>query len=177
VPSNLGLAIKQIRTEVEEARKRCEDSVREEASNNELAELEGARQKEVVSWMQKIQGVMWPSNVKEQDYGRPCGRDIIPPTQSFTVEEVQERAIMHMRTNLLPAYLFDLARQGIDAGIGDIEDIVTVVEAFRWMSWSHVTMQVMRIPMTTILVRKRVSAGEVLKMKDEKLREITIAGQ
>jgi hypothetical protein len=119
--------------------------------------------------MQKIQIVMWPTNSKEQDFGRPCGRDVIPMSQSFTVEEVQEKAMVHMRTNLLPNYLFDLARQGIDAGIGDIEDIVTVVEAFRWMSWCHVTMQVMRIPLTTILLRKLISAAEGLKMSDEKL--------
>jgi len=160
---------KSIADELEDARKRLEASLRDEATANELVELELSHQKEIVSWMQKVQIALWPSNIKEADYGRPCGRDVIPATHSFSVEEVQERAMNHMRTNLLPPYIFDLARHGIEAGIGDIEDIVTVVEAFRWMSWCNVTMQVMRLPITTILLRKLISASEGLKMVDDKL--------
>lgn len=167
--ATLSSVIKTISAELDQARERHEQSSVEEAAHSELTELEGSRQPEVIVWMQKIQAVMWPANSKDQDLGRPCGRDVIPQEQSFTVEDVQDRALAHLRTNLLPAYLFEMARSGINAGIGDIEDIVTVIEAFRWMSWCNVTLQVIRIPLTTVLLRKLVTAGEGLKMHDEKL--------
>ena len=167
--TSLSSVIKTVSSELDQARERHEQSSVEEATHTELSELEDSRQPEVIVWMQKIQAVMWPANSKDQDLGRPCGRDVIPQEQSFTVEDVQDRALTHLRTNLLPAYLFEMARSGINAGIGDIEDIVTVIEAFRWMSWCNVTLQVIRIPLTTVLLRKLVSAGEGLKMHDEKL--------
>ena len=165
----LAAQMKHYSFELEEARKRCKASMRDEGNSIDLMRVETEFQKEVSVWMQRVQSIIWPSSPEAIEYGRPVGGNIIPASGQFSLEEIQGRAFVLLRSALLPPAMLDVYKASRETKFSEVEDVVLVTEAFRWMSWCNIALNVMRVPVTTLFIKKLITAADGLKMGDDRL--------
>lgn len=69
---------------------------------------------------------------------------------------------------MLPPAAVLLQQKALEAGILAVEDVLIVLDAFRWMSWCHLGLFLLRFPPPTTLLRRFV-ASRPAKLCDDKI--------
>jgi hypothetical protein len=161
-----------LRLEILETNKRLAEGKKEEEHNNKQTAMEMSRSADMVSWMQKIQKIIWPSTTDEQKAGLPKGSDgtlkeNLQPAEY--VDGVSKALIAILNQPLLPKKVFDLANQAISLKLEAMDDILAVVEGFRWMSWCSVCIQALRNPPSSMVVRRLVQIAATVGAADERI--------
>jgi hypothetical protein len=70
---------------------------------------------------------------------------------------------------LLSPGIINAARAASILEIDKIDDVVTIIDCFRWMSWCALTLHALRIPPPTHILRKLSDAAKTLKLTDDKI--------
>ena len=89
---------------------------------------------------------------------------------------VRSRLLLRHLPHLLPIGLRHMERAAHLVGIVDhrcqIEDVVVALDAFRWMSWCHLCLHLLRVPPTTPALRRLLEAAKPLQCTDDKILKL-----
>lgn len=148
------------------------------------AQTEEERKSSVMGWMAEVLRLLVPSPNNEQELQNAfSGAPISPYTNSSSpTSPTSESALSYpaamqilrvQLTQLLPPGMQALQRKAQELGILQIEDVAIVLDAFRWMSWCHLTLHLLRFPAPTPLLKRLINSRPA-KLCDEKiLRHLT----
>ena len=163
-----------LRLELVETGKRLAEAKKEDESNTVQTALETDKAQAIVTWMQKAQSIIWPSTKLEEIAGLPKGEEAV-----FTqltnlcsadyVDAVTKLVSRTMSVPLIPDVVCKLATQSISQHIDTVDDVLAVVESFRWMSWCSVLLRTLRHPPTTVALRKLVDIGKAISAGDDRI--------
>ena len=157
----------QARSELEEAKNRFVQSTIIQDQEFRKGILECEKFNDCQDWMVKVQRIIWPTNSEELTIGRPLGPDW---PEGFHIEKkhLSQREQLLLR-QLLPSGIITIVESAMALEIDKIDDVLSVLEHFRWMSWCNIALNVLRAPMSTIVLRRLLDAGGPLKFNDDKI--------
>lgn len=89
----------------------------------------------------------------------------VPPPRSHA-EAMQ--VLREQLAVMLPPAAAQLQQKALESGILAVEDVLIVLDAFRWMSWCHLGLFLLRFPPPTTLLRRFV-ASRPAKLCDDKI--------
>jgi hypothetical protein len=130
--------------------------------------LETQLHKEVFRWMQAMQELLWPCTDEQVALGKPLGPSAAAPLQASSFLEYNRALLAHL-PSLLPVGLQHMERAAALVGIRHLDDVATVLEAFRWMSWTNLCLHMLRLPPTTPALRTLLDACKDMRYTDEKV--------
>jgi hypothetical protein len=130
--------------------------------------LETQLHKEVFRWMQAMQELLWPCTDEQVALGKPLGPSAAAPLQTASFLEYNRALLAHL-PSLLPVGLQHMERAATLVGIRHLDDVATVLEAFRWMSWTNLCLHMLRLPPTTPALRTLLDACKDMRYTDEKV--------
>jgi hypothetical protein len=176
-------------SELREASARLDRAKSEEAECFRQSALEEERRSEAMEWMMAMRGVLWPENVADRELGRPVlpsdtiGEDLdfvastftysfhayVPDCTPPTVTTGDAFESTPISKTFLPYGMSNALDAAIMLGISDLDDVVTIIEAFRWMSWCFFCINVLRIPPASHSLRRLLDAAKSFKLADEKI--------
>ena len=167
--------LRQAKVELEEARQRLQRARGDEGELTKQFEFEQSKREYVVEWMTGMQMVIWPSNAEEAQFGSPLGMVLVSTSAAAVthgrvdVEAVFYEVSNHLKGPLLPDFLQEASNAALTLNIDRVEDVVYVIEAFKYMSWCNLCLQAMRMPMSTNVMRKLGEAARPLRLAEERI--------
>lgn len=173
-PSNdeivLQESLKRMKIDLEEVKLRLAMVAREELALSQAIELERIKLQPICEWMNAMQGVIWPSNPEDLDIGRPL-EPISIKHQGVSLGSFDEFSSnnLNLRNGLLSVGMTRAAKAADALGIQQVEDVVSIFEGFKWMSWANICLHVLRRPAPTRALRSLIESANSLKMVDEKI--------
>lgn len=82
------------------------------------------------------------------------------------------RVLREQLAVMLPPAAVQLQQKAQEAGILAVEDVLIVLDAFRWMSWCHLGLFLLRFPPPTTLLRRFVTSRPAKLCDDKILRHL-----
>jgi len=161
-----------LRLELVECGKRTAEAKKEENNNNAQAVLEVDKAALMIAWMSKVSSILWPSTKAEETAGLPKGEEPSFTQLTDSADYVDALSAVVSRTMsapLLPDAVCKLANLAIAQQIDSSEDVLAIVEAFRWMSWCSVLLRTLRHPPTSVALRKLVDVGKSISNNDDRI--------
>jgi len=161
-----------LRLELVECGKRAAEAKKEEESNKVQTALEVDKAAMLVAWMTKVSAVLWPTTKAEEVAGMPKGEEdcFTKLTEATDYVDALSKVVSRtMGAPLLPDAMCKMANAAISQQIDASEDVLAIVEAFRWMSWCSVLLRTLRHPPTTVALRKLVEVGKTISNNDERI--------
>mmetsp|Transcript_27861 Transcript_27861/g.46820 ORF Transcript_27861/g.46820 Transcript_27861/m.46820 type:complete len:513 (-) Transcript_27861:81-1619(-) len=79
------------------------------------------------------------------------------------------RYLLSHLPSLLPIGLVHMERAAALVGILSLDDVVIVLEAFRWMSWVNLCLHMLRLPPTTAALRRLLDVTRGMRCTDDKI--------
>lgn len=73
---------------------------------------------------------------------------------------------------MVPDAIRRAAEAAVALNIDKVEDVVEMVESFRWMSWCNVTLHAIRSPLTTTGLHKLIESGRSMRFADDKILKL-----
>lgn len=70
---------------------------------------------------------------------------------------------------LLPTSIQGMAMRAQLTGIHMIEDVAQLIDYFKWISWCHLALHLLRYPPPSVLLKKLVEVTKKFKVYDEKI--------
>jgi hypothetical protein len=135
--------------------------------------LETQLHREIFRWMQAMQELLWPSSDEQVALGRPVGpaSGAINGGGGGNDKSVLEynRGLLAYLSCMLPIGVVHMQRAATLVGIAAIEDVLSVLEAFKWMSWINLCLHFLRFPPTTPALKKLLDAAKPLRYADDKI--------
>lgn len=124
----------------------------------------------IVAWMSQIQGLIWPLCEADRMAGRPVGSNIqYKKGNELDIYTLTNNIFKQLGHPLLPAAICNMANYAITQGFDYVDDVLNIVESFRWMSWCSLMLLCLRAPPTTVLLRKMLTTAKGMKYADEKI--------
>eukprot|EP01038_Epipyxis_sp_PR26KG_P010367 gene10367-13929_t len=141
------------------------------------SEAESSLCHEVMQWMNMMQTVIWPATPEQISLSHPLGPN--PNNSHNSNEDRRDKAmnyhdivchcLHHLQTGLLPIALQYCSENATSMGISNIEDVMAVLDAFKWMSWCNLCLHIMRFPANTITLKKLVEEARNIRTADDKI--------
>ena len=99
--------------------------------------------------------------------GKPLGPNN-PPNFSFlsynpTIED------MNLMSISVSDGIRKFAEEAISLGIDKVEDVATILENFRWMSWYHIALHGLRQPLTTKVLTRLIDITKPFPLNDDRI--------
>jgi hypothetical protein len=165
--------VKRIKSELEEARRRLARSRSEEADSRNRRYLEDHMLEDCQDWMHVLQRVFWPNDKEAITAGYPLGlaHFTTPRYKSVLFQPVGKNDDQLLK-QMVPDAIRRAAEAAVALNIDKVDDVVETVEHFRWMSWCHVTLQLLRAPMTTNGLRRILESGRPMRFADERILKL-----
>jgi hypothetical protein len=101
----------------------------------------------VIAWMQSIQRMLWPVSAEDVESGRPTG----------------------INSGDLPVGVLAAVTESKKYYIDEVEDVLIVVEYFKWMSWCYHCLDLIRGPPTLRELTQLCNMAKGLRFADEKI--------
>ncbi len=161
-----------LRLELLEAKKRLADAKKEDETNEMQTKAELTRSDDMVAWMQSVQQIIWPADDSDLQLGLPKANDAdweenIPAAEY--VDGVSKALSKILREPLLPKRVCELATIAMDQKLESMDDVLAVVEGFRWMSWCSVCVQALRNPPTSVVIRRLIDIARTISAGDDRI--------
>lgn len=160
--------LNNLKAELEESRARLAKSKADQREVVAQIDAEAAKRDAIVAWMIEMQKIMWPSNDAELEIGKPLAPDHKRAHQ-ITLEDCLCRPGTLSIYSLLADGMCAMADKAISMGIDKMEDVVIVLDCFRWLSWCSVCSNILRTPPTTMMMRRLLNATKPLRVFDDKI--------
>lgn len=106
--------------------------------------LEGSRRFAIIEWMKAMQKVLWPTSSADLESGRPLGPEHPRDDHKLGFDRFIQ---VDNRYVLLPDGMCTAADAAISLEIDKVEDVLTILDCFRWMSWCNVALHLIRVPL------------------------------
>lgn len=139
----------------------------EDLSNN--MELETSKRSAIIEWMKAMQKVLWPTSSADLESGRPLGPEHPRDDHKLGFDRFSHNDNHYV---LLPDGMCTAADAAISLEIDKVEDVITILDCFRWMSWCNISLHLIRVPPTSIAIKKIVEVTKLLRMVDDKIIKI-----
>jgi hypothetical protein len=146
--------------------------------------VETAHSSKTTRWMQKIQHVLWPSNnpdikqigaVTASRVGAPVGCAVTSMKTLVGYLSKNPGKEEWDSDKLLSPKMLEITREFVDGNIvaaNSVEDVLLVVDAFRWMSWCNICLKILRCPPSTEFLRKLIDCAKPLRVTDDKVLKL-----
>jgi hypothetical protein len=132
-------------------------------------ELEGSRRFAIIEWMKAMQKVLWPTSSADLESGRPLGPEHPRDDHKLGFDRFVQADNRYV---LLPDGMCTAADAAISLEIDKVEDVLTILDCFRWMSWCNVSLHLIRVPPTSVALKKVVDVTKLLRMVDDKIIKV-----
>ena len=169
------MTFEQLTAELNGARDKLAAVMDEEKRYYENEAKEQEHKTNIINWMKDIQRVIWPSNHEGARSGAPIGSRLAHPPfdymegSAMSSEKLTVAVDNLSDTPLLPTHLCNLANKAITDGFDHSDDVLNVVEAFRWMSWCSLFLTTIRAPPTTHIMRMMLKTGTGMVFADKSI--------
>ena len=129
--------------------------------------------------MKAMQKVLWPTSSADLESGRPLGPEHPKQDHRLGFDRFNKSDCHYV---LLPDGMCTAADAAISLEIDKVEDVITILDCFRWISWCNISLHLMRVPPTTMALKKIVDVTKLLRMVDDRIIKVftnilTRAGQ
>jgi len=138
--------------------------------------LETQLHREVVRWMQAMQELLWPTTDEQVYLGRPLSPSSSSSTNRITVDDdmmislvTYTKTIMKQLQLLTPLGLIHMEKAASIVGIYAIEDVKYILDIFKWLSWINLTLHLLRLPPTTLALKRIIDSVQRLRFVDENI--------
>ena len=136
---------------------------------NTNIELETSRRGAIIEWMKAMQKVLWPTSSADLESGRPLGPEHPRDDHKLGFDRFTQNDNHYV---LLPDGMCTAADAAISLEIDKVEDVITILDCFRWMSWCNISLHLIRVPPTSIALKKIVDVTKLLRMVDDKIIKV-----
>eukprot|EP01035_Chromulina_nebulosa_P019402 gene19402-25275_t len=156
----------KILQDLSEVKKKLTASKLEESQLRKKREIEDSKREECQEWMHVMQRIIWPQTADEIQAGRPLGPN---NPSGFNVSSLDKRVDDILLRSLVPEAIRRAAEAAMALGINEFEDVVALLENFRWMSWCNIMINALRGPLPSTILKRLVDSALLLKFADDKI--------
>jgi len=156
----------KILQDLSEVKKKLTASKLEESQLRKKREIEDSKREECQEWMHVMQRIIWPQTGDEIQAGRPLGPN---NPSGFNVSSLDKRIDDSLLRSLVPEAIRRAAEAAMALGINEFEDVVALLENFRWMSWCNIMINALRGPLPSTILKRLVESALLLKFADDKI--------
>lgn len=158
--------------------------------SNEYADqlqMENEKHKQIIEWMHEVQNLIWPDNTYHAVQGKPLGATL--DLQKFNVDVTDRSSsvcetdhlfaandigyyssltpklmnLLAASTALLPHSLLPLFTSVQHLGIIKVHDVLTIVDCYRMMGWTSISLQLLRGSPTTKALQLLIDVGQSIQ--------------
>ncbi len=95
-----------------------------------------------------------------------------PIPDQYPTYGLQMRDVSNKMSYLLPASVQNLYDKATAWQISQVDDVIMVKDAFRWLSWCNLVLHVLRYPASTPLLRSVLEETKTMRVVDDKILKL-----